>query len=208
MPADESKMPTVEDQERYWTIQLMSASHNMLQTVQASAGKWATALAAFLAAYATVGFLITPDKIAALPVHGAVEVVLLIAYGLAGALGIGAVIMANLAAQGMPKIRHDTITTAQEYRQLVGNAAKRASDQLTMAMKLAACAGILAVGGSAYLLIAGVIAANHPDATVVSPQGAYCGQLLNSDGKLTLLLPTGHVVPVAGGALTQVSSCP
>jgi len=118
MPADESKMPTVEDQERYWTIQLMSASHNMLQTVQASAGKWATALAAFLAAYATVGFLITPDKIAALPVHGAVEVVLLIAYGLAGALGIGAVIMANLAAQGMPKIRHDTITTAQEYRQL------------------------------------------------------------------------------------------
>ena len=208
MPADEGKMPTVEDQERYWTIQLMSASHNTLQTVQASAGKWATALAAFLAAYATVGFLITPDKIAALPVHGAVEVVLLIAYGLAGALGIGAVFMANLAAQGLPQIRHDTIISGPDYRKLVANAADTAHQQLKMALKLAACAGILAVAGSAYLLIAGVIAANHPDATVVTPQGAYCGQLLNSDGKLTLLLPTGHVVPVAGGALTQVSSCP
>jgi hypothetical protein len=208
MPAEQSKMPTEEDVARYWTNQLMGASYNMLQTVQASAGKWATALAAFLAAYGTVGFLITPDKIAALPVHGAIEVVLLIAYGLAGALGIGAVILANLAAQGMPKIRHDIITTGQDYRQFVGNAAKRASGQLKMAMKLAACAGILAIAGSASLLIAGVIAANHPDATVVSPQGAYCGQLLNSDGKLTLLLPTGQVVPVAGGALTQVSSCP
>jgi len=106
----------------------------------------------------------------------------------------------------MPKVRRGTIITGPQYRELVTDAA--ASRQLRMAMALAASAGILAVAGSAYLLIAGVIAANHPDATVVSPQGAYCGQLLNSNGKLTLLLPTGHVVSVAGGALTQVNSCP
>lgn len=196
------------DEYRYWTAQLTNASHNMLQTVQASAGKWQAAIAALLAAYATVGFLITPDKLAALPVHGAAEVILLVGYGLAGALGIAAVILANLAAQGIPQIRLRTIITGTEYGKLVTAAAVKASHQLRMAMALAASAGILALVGSAYLLVAGVIAANHPVATVVSPQGAYCGQILNSNGTLTLRLPTGHVVPVAGGTLTQVSSCP
>lgn len=201
-------MPSQQDEYRYWTAQLTDASHNMLQTVQASAGKWQAAIAALLAAYATVGFLLTPDKLAALPVHGAAEIILLVTYGLAGLLGIVAVILANLAAQGIPQIKLRKITTGTEYRKRVTDAAVTASRYLRMAMVFAGCAGILALAGSAYLLIAGVIAANHPDAIVVSPQGAYCGQILNSNGKLTLLLPTGHAVPVAGGTLTPVSSCP
>ena len=201
-------MTTELDEYRYWAAQQVDASHNMLQTVQTSAGKWQTVLTAFLGAYATVGFLITPDKLAALPVHGAAEVVVLIAYGLAGALGIAAVVLASLAAQGIPQVRIREIITGPQYRQIVTDAAVKADKQLRIAIALTGAAGIAALTASAYLLVAGVIAANHPDATVVSPQGAYCGQLVNSDGKLTLLLPTGRVVPVAGSSLTQVSSCP
>ena len=112
-------MPSKQDEYRYWTAQLTDASHNMLQTVQASAGKWQAAIAALLAAYATVGFLLTPDKLAALPVHGAAEIILLVTYGLAGLLGIVAVILANLAAQGIPQIKLRKITSGTEYRKRV-----------------------------------------------------------------------------------------
>jgi hypothetical protein len=161
-----------------------------------------------LGAYATIGFLLTPDKLATLPVHGAAEIILLAAYGLAGALGVAAVVLANLAAQGIPQIRLRTIITGTEYRNDVTDAAVKANGRLKVAIWLAGCAGALVLACSAYLLIAGVVAANHPDATVVSPRGAYCGQLLNTNGKLTLLLPTGQVVAVAGGTLNQVNSCP
>lgn len=201
-------MPSQVDEYRFWDGQLADAGHTMLQTVQAAAGKWQAAIAAFLGAYATIGFLLTPDKLAALPVHGTAEALLLAVYGLAGVLGVVAVVLSNLAAQGIPQVRLRTITTGTQYRQHVTDAAVTSDRQLKIAMAAAGCAGVLVLACSAYLLIAGVVSANHPDATVVTPHGAYCGQLLNTSGKLTLLLPTGQVVPVAGGALTQVSSCP
>jgi hypothetical protein len=201
-------MPSLADEARFWSTKAADAHHSMLETVQASAGKWQAALAAFLGVYATVGFVLGPDKLAALPVHGAAEIGLLVAYALAGILGLIAIILANLAAQGIPEILTRTVVTGETYYELVRSRAKTASVQLRCAIILAAAAGILVIAGSAYLLIAGVVAANHPHATVVSPSSAYCGELLNSNGNLSLRLPTGKIVPLAGGFLTQVSSCP
>lgn len=201
-------MPSPVDEYRFWDTKLADAHHNMLDTVQASAGKWQTAIAAFLGVYATVGFILTPDKLAALPVRGAAEIGLLAAYVVAGVLGIVAVIQANLASQGIPQVRTGTIGS-EDYYQLVKKRAESASLQLLWAMWLAAAAGILVVAGSVYLLVAGVISANHPMATVVTPKSAYCGELLNSHGTLELKLPTGMIMSVPGGSsVTAVSSCP
>jgi hypothetical protein len=196
------------DEARFWDAKLTDAHHNMLDTVQASAGKWQAAIAAFLGVYATVGFVLTPDKLAALPVRGAAEIVLLAAYAVAGALGLAAVITANLAAQGIPEVRNEVLGS-EDYYQLVRKRAEDASNQLQWAMKLAALAGILAVVGSVCLLIAGVISANHPMATVITAQNAYCGELLDSHGTLELKLPTGIIMSIPGGStVTSVNSCP
>lgn len=201
-------MPSQLDEYRFWDTKLADAHHNMLDTVQASAGKWQAAIVAFLGVYATVGFVLTPDKLAALPVRGAAEIGLLAAYVAAGALGLAAVIKANLAAQGIPEVRSETLGS-ENYYQLVKKRAEEASRQLKWGMRLAAAAGILAVVGSVYLLLAGVISANHPMATVVTPQSAYCGELLNSHGTLELKLPTGTIMNIPGGStVTSVSSCP
>jgi hypothetical protein len=148
-------MPSQVDEYRFWTTKLADASHNMLQTVQTSAGKWQVAIAAFLGAYATIGFLLTPDKLATLPIHGTAEIILLVAYGLAGALGVAAVVLANLAAQGIPQIRLRTIITGTEYRNDVTNAAVKANCRLRVAIWLAGGARALVLACSAYLLIAG-----------------------------------------------------
>ena len=137
-------MPSPVDEYRFWDTKLADAHHNMLDTVQASAGKWQTAIAAFLGVYATVGFILTPDKLAALPVRGAAEIGLLAAYVVAGVLGIVAVIQANLASQGIPQVRTGTIGS-EDYYQLVKKRAESASLQLLWAMWLAAAAGILVV---------------------------------------------------------------
>ncbi len=201
-------MPSVADEHRFWSTKRVDASHNKLDIVQSSAGKWQAALAAFLGVYATVGFVLSPDKLAALPVHGSAEIILLAGYALAGALGIIAIILANLASQGIPEVKLRTLVTDTDYRTIITDRAVTASRQLRLAMAFAGIAGLVAIAGSGYLLIAGVIAANHPDATVVSPEGAYCGELLNSNGRLSLRLQTGQVVSIAGATLTQVSSCP
>jgi hypothetical protein len=142
-------VPNQVDEYRFWTTKLADASHNMLQTVQTAAGKWQAAIAAFLGAYATIGFLLTPDKLASLPVHGTTELVLLAVYGLAGVLGIVAVVLSNLAAQGIPQIRLRTITTGTQYRQQVTDAAVTADRQLKIAMVVAGCAGTLVLACSA-----------------------------------------------------------
>jgi hypothetical protein len=201
-------MPSQLDEYRFWDTKLADAHHNMLDTIQASAGKWQAAIATFLGVYATVGFVLTPDKLATLPVRGPAEIGLLTAYAAAGALGLVAVIMANLASQGIPQVRNETLGS-EDYYQLVKKRAEDAGAQLLWAMKMAAIAGILAVAGSVYLLVAGVISANHPMATVVTPQSAYCGELLNPHGTLELSLPTGTIMSIPGGStITSVSSCP
>ena len=201
-------MPSLQEEAEYWAGQASAAHHDMLQNIRNTAGKWQAAIAAFLGLYVTAGFLLTPDKLAALPVHGLVEIGLLIAYGAAAAFGVSAIVLANFAAQGIPQITKGRPQTGPSMQQTVTSRATQALGWLKLAIKLAAFAGILVIGSSAFLLVAGVRAADHAYATVVSPGGAYCGELLNVGGKLSLRLSSGNVVPIAGGSLTQVTSCP
>jgi hypothetical protein len=201
-------MPSLSDEAKFWSARAADAHHNLLETIQSSAGKWQAAIAAFLGLYATTGFVLGPDKLSSLPVQGDLETGLLAAYGAAGVCGISAVIFANLASQGIPEILTGRAITGPEMRQLASARARRARRQLGWAIKLAAIAGLLVIGVSAFLLVAGIRASNHPDATVVTKTGAYCGELLNVGGALQVRLPSGTLVPLANSSLTPVTSCP
>lgn len=201
-------MSGLEAEYRFWANKLADDSRNRLEAIQSSAGKWQATLGAFLGVYATVGFILSPDKLATLPVHGTAEIFLFIGYGLAGALGITAVIiLAGISAQ-RPKVAIGVVLTGETYHKLAMVQADTASHRFRLAIAFAAVAGFASIAGSGYLLVAGVVATNNPHATLVSPTGAYCGELLNLNGKLSLRLPTGKIISVAGGSLTPVNSCP
>jgi hypothetical protein len=200
-------MPSQEDEIRFWENKAIDASRSSLEAIQSSAGKYQATLAAFLGVYATVGFILSPDKLATLPVQGVTEIILIVGYGLAGVIGITAVIMlADVANQVIPLTKMPL--TAAVYREIVRNHTIRVSRRFRLALRFAGIAVFVIIVGSGYLLIAGAVATNHPHATIISPTGAYCGELLDSNGKLSLRLQTGEVISVAGDSLTQVSSCP
>jgi hypothetical protein len=201
-------MPSLRDEMLFWSQKALDAHHNMLETIQVSAGKWQAAIAAALGLYATVGFLLGPDKLATFPVQGWPEVGALSAFAAAGAAGLGAVVLANLAAQGIPEILTGTVMTGQQFHELVTRRAISARKRLGRAIGLALVAGGLAISTSTFVLFAGVFAANHPAALLVNPTGAYCGELVSSNGALTLRLANGSTVSIAGGSLTRVNSCP
>ncbi|HLK44254.1 MAG TPA: hypothetical protein VKV34_12995 [Thermoleophilia bacterium] len=198
---------TFTDEIKYWDAKALDTQHTMLATVQSSAGKWQASIAAFLGLYGTVGFVIGPNQLANLPVHGYVLVGVLIAYGLAGACGLTALALSNLAAQGIPKI-FDQPITGEWLSEKSTSRARRASAQLKSAIGFALSAGLLAVGISVFLIVAGALAARHSSALITGDTGAYCGQLRNSGGTLSLLLPDGKVIPIGHASVTQVSSCP
>lgn len=201
-------MASLADEMRYWSSKADDAHRNILDVVQASAGKWQAAIAAFLGVYATIGFVLAPDKISTLPVHGWLQVVVIAMLIVAGLLGVAAIVYANCAAQGIPEILAGDPITGPRMYQLVRDRAVSARHQLGFAIGLAAAAGVLIVVTSSGLLVAGALQARKAHATVVSSSGAYCGELINSDGVLMLRLSSGKIVPVAGGAMTSVNSCP
>lgn len=200
-------MTTLIDEIKFWDAKAADTQHTMLATIQSSAGKWQASIAAFLGLYGTVGFVIGPSQLANLPVHGYVLLGVLIAYGLAGAFGLTALALSNLAAQGIPKI-FDQPITGQWLSQQSTSRARTASTQLKWGIGFALFAGLLAVGISVFLIVTGALAARHSSAVVTGGSGAYCGQLQNSGGTLSLVLPGGKVMPIGSGSVTQVSSCP
>ncbi len=202
-------MPGLAEEAQFWADKAADAHHSVLEDVRSSAGKWQAAIAGFLGLYATAGFVLGPDKLASLPVQGTVRTALLAAvYGVAGACGIGAVVLANLAAQGIPEILTGQPVTGPKMRQLSYDRAVTANRRLSWAIRLAAVAGALLIAVSVFLVIAGIQGSNHPQAMVVTKNGAYCGELVNTGGKLRLRLPDGELIPLAGGSVTPVSSCP
>jgi hypothetical protein len=203
-------MPTLTEELKFWDAKAADTQHNLLATVQSSAGKWQASIAAFLGLYGTVGFVIGPNQLANLPVHGYVLLGVLIAYGLAGAFGLTALALSNLAAQGIPEIFERPMggITGAWLSHMSTERAKTASTLLKRAITCAAVAGLLAVGISVFLIVTGALAARHSSALVTGDTGAYCGQLQNSGGTLSLLLPDGKVIPIGHASVTQVSSCP
>jgi len=201
-------VPSLGQEAAFWEQKATDAHHTFLDTVQASAGKWQTAIAAFLGAYTTAGFLIAPSAAASLPVHGAEEIVLLVLYGLAGLAGIVAIFLANLANQGIPQILSGTPITGQTLYKLTVERAKSARRRLSWAIKWAATAGLLIVIVSVSVLVGGVSSRSRTYARWITTTGAYCGRLIDPHGVLELSLAGGAVKAVAGGALSTVTACP
>jgi hypothetical protein len=195
------------DEALYWAGKAADAHHNVQDTVQASAGKWQAAIAAFLGAYATVGFVVGPTTLASLPPSGWKYAVVAV-LGLAGAIGLVAVVYANKAAQGFPRVEQNIPLSGPQVAANALEGAKQSRIRLRRAIEAAAAAGFLAILGSFGILAVGMLASTPaPTAVVVTSGGAYCGTLDTTSGVLSLHLSDGRVVPAAGGTVTVVSSC-
>lgn len=202
-------MTSLRDEMAFWQTKALDAHHNLLDTIQNSAGKWQAAIAAFLGVYATTSFVLGPDKLATLPVHGGVEIGTVIIYGIAGIIGVIALLLANLASQGIPQIMSGTPVTAQLMYELVTRRAMTARSRLRWSMRLAGVAGILILAISGFLLGAGIRAQDHPDYILISSTESICGPLTHfPDGEVGIQLPNGFLISAAGASLTPVNSCP
>jgi hypothetical protein len=126
-------MATEQDEALYWAGKAADAHHNVQDTVQASAGKWQAAIAAFLGVYATAGFVVGPTTLPNLP-FSAWKYVILVILGLAGVIGLIAVILANKAAQGFPKVEQAIPLTGPQMAAAALEGAKQSRKLLRAAI--------------------------------------------------------------------------
>jgi hypothetical protein len=195
------------DEALYWAGKASDAHHNVLETVQASAGKWQAAIAAFLGAYATVGFIVGPTTLASLPPTDG-KYAIVAALGLAGIVGVIAVVLANRAAAGFPSVEQDFPLTGPQMAAAALQGAQNSRALLRRAILGAAIAGGLALLGSFGILATGLLTpAPAPYAVLVTHSGAYCGTLSTSNGAAFVRVAGGRRIPVAGGTITVVTAC-
>lgn len=200
-------MATEQDEALYWAGKAADAHHNVLVTVQASAGKWQAAIAAFLGVYATVGFVVGPTTLASLPPSGW-KYVIVVVLGVAGFIGLIAVILANKAANGFPKVEQAFPLTGPQVAAAALAGAKKSRKLLRKAILGAAAAGTLAIVGSFGILAVGLLSpAPAPTVVIVTGGGAYCGALNTTNGNASVLLSTGKLISAKGAIITVVTSC-
>jgi hypothetical protein len=195
------------DEALYWAGKASDAHHDVFETVQASAGKWQAAIAAFLGAYATVGFVVGPTTLASQPTTDW-KYAIVTALGLAGIVGVIAVVLANRAADGFPSVEQDLPLTGPQMAAAALRGAQNSRALLRKAILGAAIAGGLALLGSFGILATGLLTSPPaPYAVLVTHSGAYCGTLSTRNGGAFVRVPGGRRIPVAGGTITVVSSC-
>jgi hypothetical protein len=200
-------MATEQDEALYWAGKAADAHHNAQDIVQASAGKWQAAIAAFLGAYATVGFVLGPTTLASLPTSFW-KYVIVIVLGLAGFIGLIAVVFANKAAEGFPRVEQAIPLTGPRLAAAALDGAKRSRKLLQQAINSAAIAGTLAILGSFGILAVGLLSPTPAPTVVVSTHaGTYCGMLNTTNGAASVLLPNGKIISADGGTITVVTSC-
>ncbi|HTX01208.1 MAG TPA: hypothetical protein VMD59_20660 [Acidimicrobiales bacterium] len=200
-------MPSELDEALYWAGKAADAHHNALDIVQSSAGKWQAAIAAFLGAYATVGFVVGPTTLAELPASGW-KYFILASLSAAGAVALGAVFYANRAAQGYPRVVEKHPLSGPEVARRTIEGARSCRNLLNRAMALAAVAGTLALAGSIGILATGLVSSSPaPTVVLTSPTGTWCGTLDTTKGVVSVLLSSGTVVPATGGTITVVTAC-
>lgn len=202
-----SPLASEQDEAVYWASKASGAHRNVLDTVQASAGKWQAGITAFLGAYATVGFVVGPTTLASLPSFTS-KAITVVVLGLAGVFGLTAVLLAYRAANGFPVVKEDHPLTGPQMADLALTAAKTARARLTTAIYAAGIGGFFAVVGSFAILAFSLLAsAPAPSAVLVTPSSAYCGTLQTTNGITSVLLANGQHIAAKGGTLTIVSSC-
>jgi hypothetical protein len=196
-----------QDEAVYWASKASDAHRNVLDIVQASAGKWQAGITAFLGAYATVGFVVGPTTLAGLP-DLASKVITVVVLGLAGVFGLYAVVHAYRAANGFPTVMKGNPLTGPQMAKLALSNAEAAQALLTKAVRAAAIGGSFAVAGSFTIVVFSLLAsAPAPSAVLVTPSAAYCGTLQTTNGVTSLHLANGQNVAAKGGTITIVTSC-
>ncbi len=205
---ERSPVASEQDKALYWAGKAADVHHNMLDTVQASAGKWQAAIAAFLGAYATVGFVVgrprSPtfrrrdgntsswpcwDWLPPSPWSPWLR-----QPGCRGVSQSGAGLPPYWTPDGSERARRSQTVTPTSPK------GRSWLPQLPVVLAVSGSFGILAYGLTA--------SAPALTALLTTHSASYCGTLqTNSDGTVSLLLSNGKQVRAKGGTITIVTSC-
>jgi hypothetical protein len=196
--------------DRRWESEAQDAVHKQLTDVRTAATAWGKAISALLGVFTVVAFIKGPETFNGVKGKEATAAALLVL--LAAVLAAGAVLLAALAEQGVPRklkrfagweLRHQTQVRAQT-----------AAVQLAWSRILGVGAAIVVLASIGITWIAAQRDASKSEASqkalVVSDSGVVqCGTLVKQGSGLALKLADGTASTAAGARqVIKVSSCP
>jgi hypothetical protein len=197
--------------DRRWDDEALEAVHTSLRDVRAAATAWGATVGTLLGAFGLVAFIKGPDTFT--DVKGsAADAAALLVLG-AAVLASVAVLLAALAAQGVPKAVQGLNGWA--FWRLTTDRARTAATQLAISRGLTLVAAYLVLGsiGIVWFTTLKDRGDTRSSSAIVLPDragaAAVCGTLGVEGGQLTVAPAHGARRVVRGEAtLTLVDSCP
>jgi hypothetical protein len=186
---------------QYWENEATKQRRTGLARVRGTAEKWQASIATLLGVFGIVAFVQGPDKLA--DFQKPVQIALVVIIGATAVFASVAVLLAALAAQGVPR-RYPTLTGRQLADQN-DRVARRTVLLLNWSRGLALAAAVLLVAGTVAAWVITLTTEKkdpEPTAIVVTSSGlAQCGKLVRSAGTQELVL-----VDSAGNTLIQLDT--
>ena len=204
-PAPNGWYASVEGQE--WAEKLSAAAGDFgLAGTRTAATAWGASITALLGIFAAVAVIKGPDSLTAVGGWPAqVAAVLII---LATGVGIVAVMLCALAAQGVP-VWKDGVN-AWTFRTAIRSRARVATSQLTASRYLVVVLLVLVAEamGVTWLAAVGPGAAKSVHAIVVTNADVICGELISQDGVVMLQRGGSNIRMSNTSQLVIVDGCP
>ena len=196
---------TVEGQ--VWAEKLRTAADDFgLAGVRTAATAWGASITALLGIFAAVAVIKGPDSLTS--VGGWQAQVAAVLILLANAVGIVAVLLCALAAQGVPVWKEGV--NPWSFRTAIRTRAQKATSQLELSRYLVVVVLILVAEalGLTWLTAVGHAPAKSVHAMVVTDSNVICGQLSSQDGVVLLVTGDRNMRIRNAAQVIVVDNCP
>jgi len=193
-----------------WEDEAVDSVHKQLAEVRTTATAWGTAISSLLGVFTLVAFIKGPDTFTGVKGGEAKAAALLVL--LAAVFAAVAVLLAALAAQGVP--RHAALLDGWELRHQTGKRAQAAAVQLGWSRVLGVGAALIVLASIGLTWLAALRESESSSSTqkvlLVSSAGdVSCGTLVKHGSGLGLKQADGSIVAAAGSRqVVKVDACP
>jgi len=201
--------PPIPDEDDWrWEREATDLRHSSLTTVRSVAEKWAGSIAALLGVFSVAAVVKGPEKLADIE-NGPLQITLILLVGVAAASAFVAILLAALAAQGLPRVvdvLDGVILKAWSQQR-----ARLAIRLLFWSRIVAATAALLIIASAliawADVAVAGGEQKAAQSVLVVDSSGkVFCGEIQGTDGALRFAGQTDPLKDVI--SLLLVDTCP
>jgi hypothetical protein len=187
-----------------WQNEFELAQHNQLANVRGVAEKWSAGIAAIIGAFSAISVIIVPSKLSDLH-YGWTKWSVFAAAVIAGGCGVFALLKANTATYGTPRV--DADATWETYKSKVIQLAASSAQALRCSRHWTAAALVAIAIGALISQLDGLIYKPGTPAVyvlVTSPSGpAACGALQGTGPQAKV----GGTLVTAASTVTVVGHC-